>query len=215
MDYRCEATTLEGLVQQLAVCYVGRGYYFYVQGRVPDGKNPRDIDRKLTHRYDITPQKWRRARRKADGLANLQYIRFGRTFFLLCSEGRHEAFWLREEAAIRDVRRNAIRFGGYQIGHRGGHVQVRIDPETYRELRAYYVDLACRRSRDTLISEFYRFPFEPYAPIRRQAFNMLREVNRRRKRAGYELVPTSCIWLKRRIVKPFEPVADCSQRCAA
>lgn len=205
MEYRCEATSLEGLVQQLAVCYVGRGYYFYVQGQIPAGKDAIEVDQKLIQRYGITAKKWKRARRKADGLANLQYIRFGRTFFLLCSEGRHETFWLREGEAVRDVRRNAIRFGGYQISFRGGHVQVRIDPVTYRELKAYYVGLACRRSRDTLVSEFYRFPFEPYAPIRRQAFNTLREVNRRRRRAGYELLPTSCIWLKRRIVKPFEP----------
>src|SRR5690606_11350539 len=73
-----------------------------------------------------------------------------------------------------------------------------------RELKAYYVDLACRRTRDALIDEFFRSPFEPYAPIRRQMFNILREVNRRRKKAGYELVPKSAIWLKRRVVKPFE-----------
>lgn len=83
-------------------------------------------------------------------------------------------------------------------------MQVRIDRDTYRQLKAYYVDLACRRSRDALIQEFYRAPFEPYAPIRRQMFNILREVNRRRKRAGYDRVPNSAIWLKRRVVKPFE-----------
>ena len=108
MKYRCEATSLEGLIQQLAVCYVGRGYYHYVQGRVPDGKDPSEIDRKLISRYGITAKKWERARRKADGLANLQYIRFGQTFFLLCSEGEHPAFWTREGASARDARRNAI-----------------------------------------------------------------------------------------------------------
>ena len=39
--YRCEATSLAGFVQQIAVSYVANGYYFYVLGRVPDRKDPR------------------------------------------------------------------------------------------------------------------------------------------------------------------------------
>jgi len=35
-------------------------------------------------------------------------------------------------------------------------------------------------------------------------FNILREVNRVRKVAGFEQIPSSAIWLKRRIVRPFD-----------
>ena len=149
------------------------------------------------------PRSGRRARRKEQGRANLQYIRFGWYFVILATEGEH-IFKRRERSKIRDVRRNSIRFGGYQVSFRNGHVQVRIDDETYNLLRAYYVDLATRRNKDFMISEFYQFPFEPYAPIRRQAFNILRQVNRVRKVAGYETIPASAIWLKRKIVRPFE-----------
>ncbi len=40
-------------------------------------------------------------------------------------------------------------------------------------------------------------------------FNILREVNRVRKVAGFEQIPSSAIWLKRKVVKPFmiEPTA--------
>lgn len=107
-----------------------------------------------------------------------------------------------------DARVDAIKFGGYHIGHSGGHLTVRIELETHQELKAYYLDLACRRSRDKLIEEFYWAPFEPYAGVRRQMFNILRGVNKRRRTAGYDKLPNSCIWLKRRIVKPFGPVED-------
>ncbi len=205
MEYRCVATSLEGLIQQLAVSYVSRGYWHYTTGHIGRTKDPETVDRKLVEKYDITPKKWVRARRKQMGFANLQYIRFERFFVILATDGEH-LFKMREKDQIRDARRNAIHYGGYQVAFRNGHVQIRIDDESYRELKAYYVDLACRRKKDSLIEEFYRFPFEPYAPIRRQAFNILREVNRTRKKAGYEQLPTSCIWLKRKIVKPFEPV---------
>ena len=36
--YRFEATTIEGFVQQVAVQYVARGYWFYVSGIVPEAK---------------------------------------------------------------------------------------------------------------------------------------------------------------------------------
>ena len=202
MEYRCVATSLEGFIQQLAVAYVARGYFYYVMGTIPAAKDPEAIDERLVTRYGITAKKWERARRKRAGIANMQYIRFERTFVLLATAGRH-IFKDRERGSLRDVRRNAIHFGGYQISHRNGHLQVRMTPETYRQLKAHYVDLACRRSKENLAAEFYRAPFEPYAGIRREMFNILREVNRQRKTAGYERLPASCIWLKRRIVKPF------------
>ena len=37
MEYRCVATSLEGFIQQLAVSYVGKGYFYYATGRVPNG----------------------------------------------------------------------------------------------------------------------------------------------------------------------------------
>lgn len=46
--------------------------------------------------------------------------------------------------------------------------------------------------------------FEPYAPVRRQLLNLLRTVNRTRKRAGFEPLPVECLRLKRRIYRPFE-----------
>lgn len=203
MEYKCEAKSLEGLIQQLAVSYVGRGYWYYTTGQIDPQKDPRRVDKKLIEKYDITAKKWERAKRKGEGNANIQYIRFGWYFVILATEGEH-VFKKRESSQIRDIRRNSIRFGGYQVSFRNGHVQVRIEDETYQLLKAYYVDLAVRRNKDFMISEFYKFPYEPYAPIRRQAFNILRQVNRVRKVAGYETIPASAIWLKRKIVRPFE-----------
>ena len=63
--YYCEATSIEGFVQQLAVSYLKNGYWFYVTGFVPEGKNSETVDRKLIDRYEIDISKWTRARRKA------------------------------------------------------------------------------------------------------------------------------------------------------
>ena len=50
---------------------------------------------------------------------------------------------------------------------------------------------------------FFAVPFEPYAPVRVQLWNLLRWVNKARHAAGLERVPPSVIRTKRAIVKPF------------
>ncbi|MBN9521513.1 hypothetical protein J0H58_23840 [bacterium] len=202
MRYRCEAVSVEGFIQQLAVAYVARGYLFYVAGRIPEHKEPRRVDEKLIERYQIDVSKWARARRKRLGQASVQYLRHLDFFVIVATHGMHRFYEL-EGGNVRDVRRRAIRYGGYAVGFRGGHVQVRIDLPQYRLLKAWFEEEATRRSAASLAKTFYDLPFEPYYLVRKQEFNLLRAVNRRRKSAGLPLVPLECIWLKRRPVKPF------------
>ena len=60
MTYRAETTSIGGFIQQLAVSCVSKGYFFYVAGSVPPGKDPRVIDQKLIDRYGIDISKWAR-----------------------------------------------------------------------------------------------------------------------------------------------------------
>jgi hypothetical protein len=50
-------------------------------------------------------------------------------------------------------------------------------------------------------------PFEPYAPIRDQVQCIVREVNRRRKAAGVELIAPKVVFRERKPVKPFVPLS--------
>jgi hypothetical protein len=206
MVHRCEAVSVEGFVQQLAVGYVQHGHFFYVTGEVPQRKDPRTVDAKLIERYGLDLSKWARARRKATGRASVRYIRHGRFFVLIATKGRHEFF--EREAGILDLRRQPIRYAGYSVSYRRGvdrrwHVSVRIAGDEYLRLKSYMVGLAAHRSVENLARELERVPFERYAPVRRQLLNILRAVNRVRKEAGYEPAPVSALRLRRRVVRPF------------
>lgn len=202
MQYRCAAVSVEGFIQQLAVAYVSRGYLFYVTGEIPASKDASRVDAKLVERYGIGISQWARARRKRAGRANVQYLRHGSFFVLLATRGEHP-FFEAEGANVRDARRRSIKYAGYAVGFRGGHVQVRIDRPRYRELKGWFEEHATRRGVESLAKAFYELPFEPYYLVRQQEFALLRAVNHRRKAAGLPLVPKECIWLKRRPVKPF------------
>lgn len=206
--YRCEATSVAGFVQQLAVGYVANGYWFYVTGTIPEGKDPRAVDAKLIRRYEIDVSKWTRCRRKRAGLANVQYLRHGRFFVIIATRGEHPLF-AAEGKQLRDVREHPIRFRGYSIGCRragaGGkyHPSVRIQQEDYRMLKAHFAQVAVQRTVEDLCRELRAIPFEPYAPVRNQFRGLLRLVNRRRKVAGLELLPWEALRLRRSPVLPF------------
>lgn len=202
--YRCEATSVEGFVQQLAVSYLAHGYWFYVTGHVPEHKDPRAVDRKLIEHYGIDISKWERARHKRAGEANVQYLRFERFFVLLATHGEHQ-FFDEEGEVVHDARRVPIRFHGYAVSHHGGHPHVRIEQAEYNRCKAYFLDAATHRSAGQLAAELGRLPFEPYAPVRRQLLAVLRAVNRARGTAAMELVPATCFRFRRRICRPFEP----------
>ncbi|WP_148075899.1 hypothetical protein [Bythopirellula goksoeyrii] len=153
--YRCQATSIDGLVQQVAVSYLRHGYWYYVTGMIPEEKDPEEIDSKLIARYQIDVTERERASRKRSGLANMQYIRHESFFLLMCSQGLHE-FRQREEDLIRDARKVPILipkvarlrrkkkkhadsrlFEGYAVSYRRGHWARKSeeDKTLYKELR--------------------------------------------------------------------------------
>jgi hypothetical protein len=203
--YQCEATTAEGFLQQLAVCYVGRGYWFYVAGFIPPEKDLPRVDGKLVSLYEADLPKATRARRKQAGTASVQYLRFQSFYVLIATQGRHR-FFEDHGARIQDIRRKPIEFSGYSVSLRQGRPHVRINRDEFLSLKAYLMDLALYRSADCLGAELLRLPFEPYAPVRRQYLSLLRTINRTRRLAGLPPVEASCLRLRRRIYRPFEPL---------
>jgi len=87
--YPCEAQSPAAVVQLIAASYLRHGFYWYVTGSIPDGKDPAVIDRKLIVKYGIEVSEWERRHRKKRGVANAHYLRHQYWFILLVSEGHH------------------------------------------------------------------------------------------------------------------------------
>ncbi len=214
MQYRCVASSPEGLVQQVAVSYLRHGYWYYVTGYLKPGTDLAALDRKLIEKYGIATGERERTARKKRGLANMQYLRYQNWFLLLATEGHHP-FKQIEKNVIQDCRRVPIKFEGYSISYRqsgvtpvgGGprtwHACVRIDKPTCKQLKTFFLDRATHRSVENLSSDFARVPYARYAPVRRQLLTILKAVNAARARTGYDPVPVSALKLRREIVKPF------------
>lgn len=213
MVYRYVATSVAGFVQQLAVAYINHGYVFYVAGHIPPGSDADAIDRKLMAKYGVAMSRWQRARRKLLGQANVHYLRCGSFWVLLANHGDHPIFQ-EERDVLRDVRREPIAFSGYSIGYRMGndgkeHVSVRIHPNEERWLKVFMIQFGRLSTVEEVEAEFARLRFEPYAPVVRQLYGILRTVNKARKVAGLPSVDWKCIRTRRKVVRPFEPVDYC------
>jgi hypothetical protein len=227
MEYKYEVTSITGFLQRVATHLLPKGYYFYVQGVVPDGKDPAVLDAKLLAKYDIAKTEGARRWRKQQGLGNVQYVRFERSWILLATHGDHP---IREGegANLKDVRRMPLRIGDYSVTVKRGNylkkfstedkptpdskwrVRVLIAREPYRELCAYFLAIACHRLTDVLAEQLYSLPYEPYAPVRKQLLKLLKSINAKRQTAGFAKVPVACLRFKRKILKSFEPTSNFS-----
>lgn len=225
------ATSREGFVQQVVSGWVRNGYYFYVQGTVPGGKDPSKLDEKLLFRYPIGMTSGRRYSRKKRGLANVAYLRYESNWIMLATKGGHDPSegyldWHRTECAnVRNCRAGQpIQVFGYSISYvRGGYVlnrdrtegaegperdqkhrvRVQISRESFRELKAELLENARRRRPEWFAERFWSVPFEPYAPVRKQLLGLLRQVNAARKAAGLDAVSPDVIRYQQRKVKVF------------
>lgn len=202
-DYPYLTFSVGGFLQQVAVCYLRDGYWFYVQGQVRPGKDSFEVDRQILSRYRPDGSKDVRYRRRQRGEANLQYIRFERDFLIMATHGEH-AFFEREREAIRDARRCPVKFRGHAVSYKAGHSIVRIQEDAYADLKAYFLGIACKRPREVLVEEFATLPFELYKPVLKQLHSLCQAVNRHRFSAGLLPVPPSCIRARRTIYRPFE-----------
>ena len=207
-EYRYECASLEGFVQRVVVL-AQKGYTRFVQGRIAEGKDAARVDEKLLAKYDIRKTRRQRSYRRSLGFANVQYVRFERDFVLMVTYGDHRIGWPESNESLRDLRRTPIRAGGYAISLRpdgsvlrkGAHrlrCHVRMDGPVYRELKGYFVAEALRRSKDQIAAEIWSLPYEPYRPVYRQLAAIVWAVNERRKTAGLERVPLSCVRRHRR-----------------
>lgn len=205
--YRCVATSVGGFVQQLAVAYVARGYHFYSSAIIPPEDDPERIDAKLIAKYGVDCSKWERARRKRAGIANVQYLRYGRFQVLVATKGSGR---FHDEEPFEDFRRRPLYFAGYSIScrydHTGAtlHPSVRLSRRQMSQLKAFLMEVGVRRDVATLSRFFSTLDVEPYAPVRRQLLELLRLVNRIRAPIRLEPVPVSCLRLCRRVLRPFD-----------
>src|SRR5690606_30626730 len=135
------------------------GYYFYVLGSVPRGKDPVLIDAKLIRKYRLERSPSGRYRDKQAGVARVQYVRFERDFILLATSGKHPVFG---EEPLRDCRRSPIKCFGYRVRHVNGRVEVSIDATYFKALKASMVECVSPLPVEQASRFFERFPYAPY-----------------------------------------------------
>jgi len=205
--YPCEVQNVAALLQQVGVHYVGRGYFFYVQGCIPEHKNPGKTDEKIVRQYGLDVSKWNNYRKRQRGEASVQYVRFRHHFLILATWGEH-SFFAQEKNLIRDVRRVPIKIAGYSIGYRttrfGPRVTVRLEEWHFQTLKDLFLEQAKIENATTLETQLQSFQFVFYAPVCRQVSQIIRAVNQQRKIAGLDLVDPARIFQPRRSQKIFK-----------
>lgn len=153
MEIPCEATSVEGFVC-LTVQLITHGYHFYVTGDTRNDRNltPHEIDMRMVRKFDANLPRWQRSRRKAKGICNVRYVRYGKDWVLFSTPGRgaffdcHKASHSEERHEFKDIREVALKFHGYAISLSNRGFEKKTDAAK-REYRLTKQEQRARRQR--------------------------------------------------------------------
>jgi hypothetical protein len=218
--YQCVALSEVGFLQQLTGSYVGKGSVYFVPGEMPARKAAGALgellhfDIKIIEKYGIDRSPVQRSRRKEKGLANVHYLREGKSFLLLATEGKHENFW-DEERRFHDCRQYAIRVGPYDVTKGAERACVELREDLYNDLCGHFLERCTHwphwRLKRRLGVEFWRHP--AYLPIQHQWERLLTKINKKLKKARMPQIGESVIPRFRKQVRVFGERAEEKDQC--
>lgn len=83
--------------------------------------------------------------------------------------------------------------------------RVSIERQCYRSLQSHYLNIATKRSHESLTKMLLSLPFEPYAPVQQQLHRLVRAINNKRKQCGIRelLDANEAIRWERKQLTPF------------
>jgi len=161
MGYTYEVDSWQGILQQL-VNYTSLGYTRYCEVEYPERKRGQfsTIDRKIIAKYQADKSKDQRSRLKKKGYANFVFMRWAKYAWILQSPGV-----VREDILYDDIFHSLT---GSPIEVRGGPetllvvglfgrkvgVSVKMSKDTYRNVRAGLMEVACSGNRNQCVREF-------------------------------------------------------------
>lgn len=171
-------------IRRIAIDSVRYGYVRYVVREIPEGKNTLAIDNKLRAHYKITSCRTTRMRRRQKQQAVLQYVRYGRQFVLLATEGKHDEF---ERLKFYDCRIAPIQVYSYSIGLKNGVVRVCIRHEVWSGTIKHFERLALH-DIDKVEKKLHALPYCHFPGVVRQKQQLVSMINQKRSRAGLPTV---------------------------
>lgn len=177
---RHEAQTLGEFLRRIAIDYARFGYTRYAVRTIPEGKDLDAIDRKLIAIYGVTSCRTTRMRRKHQGKACVQYLRFQHSFILLASYGEHAAF---SKICSFDMKDSPLHFRGYSIGFVGGTVSVRVAKSVWSHVRRELGTVALE-NRAQVEKAIASLPFYKFPGVVSQMTQLIADINHIRKQAG-------------------------------
>lgn len=160
--------------------YMRYGYVHYYLREIPSHKDLLEVDRKLLLTYDVTNNRMLRAKRKKEGVRNVVYIRFNRTFILLATEGKQPAF---DRLKFLDFSDSPLYFFGYSVGVKQGKPYIQIEPLRYKRLKKVAEKIALYQH--DRVEKFLKkvSPFS-FKGVNGQRWKLYKLVNLKRKKAG-------------------------------
>lgn len=176
-------------IRRIAIDYVRYGYVRYIVREIPEGKDLDAIDRKLCIHYDVTQCRTTRMRRRQKQQAVVQYVRYGHSFVLLATEGKHDKF---ESLTSYDCRMTPLQIKSYSIGLKNGRVLVCVRHELWTDTSRHF-DRYALHDLQKVKRKLGSLPYCNFPGVIHQKQKLVSQINQRRQKAGLPLVSVTSI----------------------
>ena len=200
MENLCVATSPEAFVRQVMASYLPNGYHYYVAGHVPHRYryDPERIDQVLSQKYFTNIGKSTRSGLRAHGQASIRYLRHDQFWILVCTKGSN---------GLRATHRYVNHFSdrpltahGYSLRLVGDKAMAHVQREEYRQIKEILLTLCIKQQyqNPNYMAATIRnmFSFEPYAGVLQQFGLLMRQINRKRGKRGFEKIPVTMVTLR-------------------
>ncbi|MEM9214678.1 MAG: hypothetical protein AAGD25_10060 [Cyanobacteria bacterium P01_F01_bin.150] len=179
-----EVSNVGQFLGRIANIYIWNGYTRYAVRHIPSDKSPQAVDTKILSCYHITQCRMTRMRHAARGEAKVGYIRFGRTFILVATTGKHKAFG---RIQSHDFYTSPLHYYHYSVGIRNQKPCIRIAHKTWKWAE-HRISKMALHDHDKVQQALQDLPYYNFVGVQEQKRHLIAHINARRKRAGLPLI---------------------------
>jgi hypothetical protein len=188
-----KSKTLYNVLIRLSRDYFSRKYCHYFVVEIPKHRPLSEVSEKLKNDYRISSHSQARQRRKEKGLANCNFVIYDnqnialekRLCVIVATDGEHET--LKREQFL-DIRLQPLTLLGNELFMQSTEkASVRIPYYRFKQIKTS-IDTMRLHNKQRIVGYLYNLSKYSFSGIQEQKIYLMDRVNKKRKKAGLELI---------------------------
>jgi hypothetical protein len=188
-----KSQTLYDVLKRLSKDYFSHNYHYYYVVEIPKHRPIDEVAEKLTNDYQVSSHSQTRQRRKEKGKANCNFVIYDnqnvdlekKLCVIVATDGEHET--LNREHFLDIRNKPLILLGNELYMQTKKKASVRIPYYRFKQIKTS-IDTMRLHNKQRIVGYLYNLSKYSFSGIQEQKISLMDRVNKKRKKAGLELI---------------------------